>query len=52
MVKEIFKGKRVQKRFPKAKENAIWCTELEMEKFEEEDPPEELLEFDDREDIV
>jgi hypothetical protein len=25
---------------------------LKMEKFEEEDPPEELLEFDDREDIV
>ena len=50
MVADIFKGQRTQKRYPKGSQ--LWCMELDMKQFEQEEAPEEILEFDNQDDIV
>ena len=44
------KIRTVNKRIGKG--NAIRCMEVDMKQFEEDEPPEEILEFDKEEDIV
>ena len=46
----VFKADSKQKRIGKG--NAIRCMEVDMKQFEEDEPPEEILEFDKEEDIV
>jgi len=50
MVVDVFKADSKQKRIGKG--NAIRCMEVDMKQFEEDEPPEEILEFDKEEDIV
>ena len=50
MVTDVFKADSKQKRIGKG--NAIRCMEVDMKQFEEDEPPEEILEFDKEEDIV
>ena len=51
MVVDVFKAESgKQKRIGKG--NPIRCMEVEMKQFEEDEPPEEILEFDKEEDIV
>ena len=51
MVVDVFKAEpSKQKRIGKG--NAIRCMEVDMKQFEEDEPPEEILEFDKEEDIV
>ena len=45
-----FKADSKQKRIGKG--NPIRCMEIDMKQFEEDEPPEEILEFDKEEDIV
>ncbi len=47
---DVFKADSKQKRIGKG--NAIRCMEVDMKQFEEDEPPEEILEFDKEEDIV
>ena len=50
MVYEIFKGKATQKRIKDS--NPIRCVAVDMEQFLEDEPPMEILEFEDKDDIV
>ena len=50
MVTDVFKADSKQKRIGRG--NAIRCMEVDMKQFEEDEPPEEILEFDKEEDIV
>lgn len=51
MVVDVFQAEpSKQKRIGKG--NPIRCMEIDMKQFEEDEPPEEILEFDKEEDIV
>ena len=50
MVYEIFKGKATQKRIKDS--NPVRCVAVDMEQFLEDEPPIEILEFEDKDDIV
>jgi hypothetical protein len=50
MICDIFKAINVQKRIFKS--NIVRCIELDMKPFEQDEPPKEILEFEDKNDIV
>jgi len=50
MLYDIFKGAATQRRIFKS--NVVRCIELEMKLFEQETPPKEILEFEDKNEIV
>lgn len=50
MVYDIFKGETAQKRINKS--NPIRCIEINMTQFEHHEPPKEILEFEDKNEIV
>jgi hypothetical protein len=50
MVVDVFKAESSQKRIGKG--NPIRCMSVKMEQFEDDEPPEEILEYEKEEDIV
>ena len=50
MLYDIFKGAATQRRIFKS--NVVRCIELEMKLFEQDEPPKEILEFEDKNEIV
>ena len=50
MIYEIFKASAIQKRIFKS--NAVRCIEIDMKPFEQDEPPKEILEFEDKDEIV
>ena len=50
MVVDVFKAESSQKRIGKG--NPIRCMSVRMKQFEDDEPPEEILEYEKEEDIV
>ena len=50
MIYDVFKAGAIQKRVFKS--NVVRCIELDMKLFEQDEPPKEILEFEDKNEIV
>ena len=50
MIYDVFKAEAIQKRVFKS--NVVRCIELDMKLFEQDEPPKEILEFEDKNEIV